>query len=319
MLSVYGLTSALAGHVSIGDMCDVISKHLRRLVPSSTCVFFVYDQREDDLKATYVFGEGSVAIAGLSIPLGQRLSGWVAANRQTICNSDAALDLEGLVGSSARLKTCISTPLTWGDELLGVVSLYGTELQSFSDDHCRAIEVVGRQISHAFRRAIDLDAFHRRDPLTGLPHTQQLEEMLRAIVASEPVDCPQAFLFVDIANLKWINSEYGRAASDEAVRHVVRLIRGGLRVADILFRNSGDSFVAFLSATDAATANAIAVRIRNLIAQNPPAINAGKPLMIEATVTAVASPHDGLGLNEVFALAQQRYAERGLLSAPNIH
>src|SRR5262249_6704835 len=159
----------------------------------------------------------------------------------------------------------------------------------------------------------------RRDPLTGLPHIDQLEEMLRSIAASESADCPQAFLFIDIANLKWISSEYGRLASDEVLRHVVRHIRGGLRVADILFRNSDDNFVAFLSATDASTANAIAVRIRNLIVQNA-AINAGKPVIIEATVTAVASPQDGLGLNEVFALAQNRHTgPRSPLAPLSVH
>jgi len=54
----------------------------------------------------------SAPLVGLRIPIGQRLSGWVAANRQTIVNSDAALDL----GDSAKatptpLRSCMSAAL----------------------------------------------------------------------------------------------------------------------------------------------------------------------------------------------------------------
>jgi len=90
MLSVYELARALAGHVSIADAGDVIAKHLRRLIPSSLCVFYLYDRRSDELEARHVVGDGTPIVRGMRIALGQRLSGWVAANRQTISNSDAS-------------------------------------------------------------------------------------------------------------------------------------------------------------------------------------------------------------------------------------
>jgi diguanylate cyclase (GGDEF)-like protein len=314
---VYALTSALAGHASVADACEVIAKHLRRLIPSSTCAFFIYDKAGDELKAEHVFGEGDLAIAGLTIPLGQRLTGWVGANRQTICESDAVLDLDDLARSH-RLKTCISTPLAWRDELLGVVTLYGNEQQIFNQDHRRVLEAVARQISHTFHRAIDLNISSQPDPLTGLPHAEQLEKLVLGIAESESLDNPHALLFVDIGNLKSINSQHGRAAGDEVLRHVVRQVRAGLRVADILFRNSGDDFVAFLGATDSVAANAIATRIRDLIARNPAVVN-GRPLVVEATITATASPHEGLGLRDVFALAKQRQAAQRAAFAPLVH
>jgi diguanylate cyclase (GGDEF)-like protein len=317
MLSVYALTSALAGHATVADVCDVIAKHLRRLVPSSTCAFFIYDKAGDELRAEHVFGEGGLAITGITIPLGQRLSGWVGANRQTICESDAVLDLEDLARSH-RLKTCISTPLAWGDELLGVVTLYGNDQQSFNEDHRRVFEAVARQISHTFRCAIEWDATSQRDPLTGLPHAEQLDQLISSIAQSESHDSPHALLFVDIGNLKWINSQHGRAAGDEVLRHVVRQVRAGLRVADILFRNSGDDFVAFLSATDIVAANAIATRIRDLIARNPSIVN-GRTLIVEVAVTAVATPQEGLNLRDIFELAKQRHAAQRAAFAHSVH
>ena len=45
---------------------------------------------------------------------GQRLSGWVAANRQTIANSDAALDLGNLAMRLDPPQSCLSTVISDG-------------------------------------------------------------------------------------------------------------------------------------------------------------------------------------------------------------
>jgi GAF domain-containing protein len=94
----------------------------------------------------------------MRIPLGQRLSGWVGANRQTICNSDAALDLgENAKAPAVALKSVLSTALTRGDELIGVLSLYSIELQGFDDNHRLMLEALADQIACAFSRAPELD------------------------------------------------------------------------------------------------------------------------------------------------------------------
>src|SRR4029077_8806584 len=108
------------------------------------------------------------------IVLGQRLSGWVAANRQTISNSDATLDLgDAAISDALRLRSCISTPLVFDDELVGVLSLYSAKLEGFNDDHKRIIEAVGRQIAPTLKTAAGFEGASRHDPLTGLPNLKQ--------------------------------------------------------------------------------------------------------------------------------------------------
>src|SRR2546425_6305939 len=149
MLSLYELARALAGQVSMSDAGDIIAKHLKRLIPSTLTVFYVYDESIDELEAKHAVGDGTSVVRGMRIALGQRLSGWVAANRQTISNSDPILDLgDAARAHSLRLRSCISTPLLSEDELVGVLSLYAPEANAFNDDHRRIIEVVARQIVH---------------------------------------------------------------------------------------------------------------------------------------------------------------------------
>jgi putative nucleotidyltransferase with HDIG domain len=176
LLTAYELARALAGQGDLGDAGDVIAQHLRLLIPSSLCVLYFYDRKTDELEARFVVGEGSPAVRGLRISLGQRLSGWVAANRQTISNSDARLDLAEAVESQSRtLTSCISTPLISEDELVGVLALYSSESSGFNDDHKRIIESVARQVAHILQSFSELDSASRPDVLTGLPSLQRLK------------------------------------------------------------------------------------------------------------------------------------------------
>ena len=169
LLTAYELARALAGQGSLGNAGDVIAQHLRRLIPASLCVLYLYDRKTDELEARFVVGDGSTAVRGLRISLGQRLSGWVAANRQTISNSDASLDLAEAVESRRGYKKLHKHTADFEDELIGVLSLYSAELSGFNEDHKRIIEAVARQVAQAFQSSSELVTFW------WIPSLQQLE------------------------------------------------------------------------------------------------------------------------------------------------
>jgi GGDEF domain-containing protein len=224
MLNVYELARALAGQMSLSDAGDVIAKYLRRLIPSSLIIFYLYDRASDELEARHVVGEGMSAFRGTKIGLGQRLSGWVAANRQTISNSDPALDLGDAARShSPRLRSCISTPLAEDDALVGVLALYSGEENGFNDDHRRIIEIVAREMAPTLKRASEFDNSVRRDVLTGLPGLEQLEQVVDSAGVERLAHSSQfTLLFIDVVGLTQINDTHGRNAGDEVLRHVAR-------------------------------------------------------------------------------------------------
>lgn len=307
MLAVYELARVLAGQVSLGDAGDVIAKHLRRVIPFSLCVFYVYDSSSDELEARHVVGEGEVQIRQIRISLGQRLSGWVAANRQTICNSDATLDLGKVAKSiSPPLRTCLSTPLLFDNELIGVLSLYSTSENGFNGDHERVIEVVARQIAHIFKSATQFDGLSKRDGLTGLPNLKELEQFVDA----KGVDYPQlkstfTLLFIDVVGLKHINDVHGRATADEALLHVMHHATASLRLADILFRYGGDELVALLNNTNAQSAKDCGNRIQHAIRTNPLS-RADAAIPVDVEIIAVSCPEDGTSLSTLLATARAR-------------
>jgi diguanylate cyclase (GGDEF)-like protein/putative nucleotidyltransferase with HDIG domain len=306
MLKLYDLARGLAGQVSVVDAGDIIAKHIRRLIPASLCIFYVYDSVADELEAKHAVGEGVSLVRGMRIALGERLSGWVAANRQTISNSDPVLDLGEVARTpTLRLRSCLSTPLLHGKELVGVLSLYSTDGNAFSEDHRRVIEVVAHQIAITFKKALTFDGMPRRDALTGLPHLNQFEQFVQSDSSTFP-NADFSLLFIDVSDLKTINTNYGRDAGDDVLRHVVRQARSGLRVADILFRNASDEFVAFLHSTDRDTAEHVADRIRHRIRDTPLSLAADRTITVQASVTIVSAPGDGSSLPDLLTAAKRK-------------
>jgi putative nucleotidyltransferase with HDIG domain len=162
------LAGALARQASLPDTGDIIARHLRRMIPFALSVLYVYDEATDELVAKHAIGDLVNITTELRVPLGQRLSGWVAANRQTIINSDPMLDLgEAARTFSPRLRNCLSTPLVSNDQLVGVLSLHSSRSEGFSGDHRRIIEAAARQVAHAVKAAAEIDRATRRDPLAA--------------------------------------------------------------------------------------------------------------------------------------------------------
>jgi putative nucleotidyltransferase with HDIG domain len=118
------------------DRITTACKHIHSLLPSDLTVFFAYDSRTTDLVVAHTEGNTAERLIGFRIALGQRISGWVAANREPILNSDATLDLaEFMSGSPYPLKSCVSVPIIVDDHLLGVITCYGRESQGFTKTH----------------------------------------------------------------------------------------------------------------------------------------------------------------------------------------
>jgi GAF domain-containing protein len=104
----------------------------------------------------------------MSIAMGERLSGWVAACGQTITNSDAALDL---YDRAIRLGSAVSAPLVDGNRVVGVFTAYAPAQQAFTEDQSRLVEMMaphlGRIVGAALRREQRTPDQHERRAAAG--------------------------------------------------------------------------------------------------------------------------------------------------------
>ena len=248
----------------------------------------------------------AVLVAGLRIPLGQRLTGWVGANRQTIRNSDRVLDLgESARSVSPRPRSSLSTPMVVNDALVGVLSLYSTNREAFSEDHQRVVEVVARQVGPVVQQSLKSDRTRQatfRDQLTGLPNLEQFHLFARSHTTVE--SAPMSLIYIDVNGLKDIGVSHGRTTEDDALNHVVLCTRRHMRPADVLFRYSTDEFVVVQFQTDKVLAAAMAARIAQAVESQPVGQFGG--VKVKVTVGVSAMPDDGESLESLVSVARQR-------------
>lgn len=122
---------------------EASAQYLRQLTPATVYALFQYDSSADLLRCVTSAGDNQKLLKGLTIRLGQRVTGWVGANRRNSVNSDATLDLVQIAGFfTPALRSTISTPLVEGDRLIGVLTAYAVKEQAFREGHRYAFENV---------------------------------------------------------------------------------------------------------------------------------------------------------------------------------
>ena len=142
-----GLKSAQLRVDSLRTAIEVIGATLQQLTPATVVSFYRYDRDADVLVCEAGLGDQR-RIQGLVIPVGQRISGWCAANERAACNSTAALDLVDIAQQfEPPLAATLSVPVKVGDELLGVLTGYSVTSGAFSDTHVLMFEEGASRLS----------------------------------------------------------------------------------------------------------------------------------------------------------------------------
>jgi putative nucleotidyltransferase with HDIG domain len=173
LLAIVSLARVIGGEATFGDAAALATAPLSRILTDATCAYYIHDAASGHLVARYVTGEHAAALRGMSMRMGERLSGWVAACRQTIANSDAALDL---YDRSVALGSAISTPLIDGDRVLGVFTAYAPAHRTFTDDQSRLVEMMAPHLGRIVGAALRTEQRMRdqQEPRTATPGTRDL-------------------------------------------------------------------------------------------------------------------------------------------------
>jgi putative nucleotidyltransferase with HDIG domain len=133
----------LAKAGSITSSVQVTAQCLRQITPATVYALFEYDATADHLTCRHSAGDERRLIDGLTIKLGERVTGWSAANLRASVNSDASLDLAQIASFfSPPLRSTICAPLVQGDRVVGVLTAYSSTANAFNLSHQYAFEQV---------------------------------------------------------------------------------------------------------------------------------------------------------------------------------
>ncbi|MBP1606023.1 MAG: diguanylate cyclase and metal dependent phosphohydrolase [Acidobacteria bacterium] len=301
---IYESLHAFSGQAVLSDAAEELARKLNTLTPSTLCALFVYDQQSGELALVHASGASANHLRGARIPLGERLSGWVAANRRTICNSDAALDLAELPDPPReRLQSCLSTPLVAGDGLVGVLSLYATDLQAFSEQHRRLIEQLARPLAHLVRGAIELEKVQDATGAVALAALPPIREAGDAMASGTLF--PVAAVSLRVVGLP-ADGDEPDSVSERLLARAAAVLHRDLRVADILYRDGVDGLLALLPHADTRAAATIADRARDSLLAALYTLDTDKTSGVQVVTGIGTSPTDGPDIDAVMAAARAR-------------
>jgi putative nucleotidyltransferase with HDIG domain len=149
----YKLGGALKNPASLSSIGETLWDHLEPHMPAGAFVFFSYSDPVDALLPCYQGGSINIS-EDARVPLGSRVSGWVAANRKTALNADARLDLDS--DSRAHdLQSALAVPACVDDRCVGVLAFYSTKAGVYTEQHRQLAEAAARIAAQCASRVSD--------------------------------------------------------------------------------------------------------------------------------------------------------------------
>lgn len=128
--------------LSMENFGHIASTHLKKVTSFRGVAVYWTTESQHALRCRYADGPLVSLMDGPEIPIGKKLSGWVAAHRTAIWNSDAALDLPADVAKDAGIAMGSSVPLLDGDSLVGVLTFYSAPGKEISVEQRMLIQSI---------------------------------------------------------------------------------------------------------------------------------------------------------------------------------
>jgi putative nucleotidyltransferase with HDIG domain len=147
---IVSLTKVVHAGSSFADVLALANATVRRVVGRGTCAIYLLSPDGRTLTIEHASGPLAEALTGTSIDIGQKLSGWVAAHRRTIANSDAQLDLCDVLSGDIGPHACLSTALCDGETLAGVLTVYRESTKPFAPADAQAFELMAPHLARLF-------------------------------------------------------------------------------------------------------------------------------------------------------------------------
>src|SRR5262245_2233722 len=146
LAAFYSLGRELAEPRRASEIGSAIWKSLQKELGAAACVLFIYDESCDALAPVFSAGADTVCPT-TRISLGERLSGWGAATRTPIINSDARLDLDPAIRDDSALQSALAVPVGNGEHIGGVLAFYSEQQGAFTAAHQRMAEATAALIA----------------------------------------------------------------------------------------------------------------------------------------------------------------------------
>jgi diguanylate cyclase (GGDEF)-like protein len=127
------------------------------------------------------------------------------------------------------------------------------------------------------------------DSLTGVFNRRTFDDRLTVEVerARREIGRPLSLVVFDLDYFKVINDTYGHPAGDEVLRCIGTILKGRIRMSDVIARVGGEEFGLILSSTGISEASLLAEELRSLIEHQAVKVNEEYTIKVTASFGVV--------------------------------
>ena len=314
IFTLFEILQNIGNSLSRTDTLTILASKLEKIVPFTTLVIYLADERTEELRPAHIAGQHKEAFSELSIEMGTRLAGWVAANNRFLYNVHPGPDTMALSEEIKSLyANSLLAPLVHEDRRLGTIALYVAGDERFTDDHIRLMEIVSNRASIALFNATRFeetqeDAF--TDRLTGLPNSRFLYIFFEQTLSeAKRYGEPLTVIEMDLDDFKSVNDRHGHHTGDRFLKEVGRILKGHMRDADVLVRYAGDEFIAVLPKTTYEQARLFSYRLQEAVGETELGVGIGSMLKVGISLGLASYPAAGQDLESLLMAADKNMYE----------
>ena len=307
LYSVFEFTRADFQCLKPVEIFSFMGGKLVGLINFDAAVFYEADLTKGIVKAAHTVGAAGATLLDLKLNLEQKLTGWVAANNQALCNLPPFPDFLNCPEPRPAFQVSAIAPLNRHGEVFGAISLYRTDAKKFTEEEFRRLEIVASQtavlLAKCNKRIADTQILF--DHLTSLPNAFHLYLIFdRVAMDAARYEYSLAVLSMHLDDIKLIRQKWGPMSGDEAIRAAAGYLSKELRETDVLVRYANDEFVAIGPKMSRESAENLKSRLQNELDHLRYAVRTGTEIPLNTSIGIATFPEDGQDLDTLLRVAE---------------
>jgi len=291
------------------DVLVFMGAKLENLLAFDAAVFYIADLDAGIIRARHRVGAAIVGLQDATLRLEQKLSGWVAANNQSLTNLPPFPDFLDFQSAKPDFQNSCIVPLNKNGVVYGALAIYRKERTKFQDEEFRRAEILASQTSLVLStlKQNEDDTDFLTDAITGIPNGSHLFLMFDQVANdADRFNYGLALLTLRIDDSQTIRRKFGHLSVDESLSAVARYLATEMRDTDILVRYAHDEFMILAPKLTREGAEALMSRLQNELDHFRFRVRSNVEIPIPVSIGLAVYPHDGMKLEGLIETSELR-------------
>jgi diguanylate cyclase (GGDEF)-like protein/putative nucleotidyltransferase with HDIG domain len=310
VFALYSLARDFGSELDLEEILPLFTQKVREFIPFDTAAVYLLEENGESAKAAFVDGMNKSVLEGKIVMVGEGPTGFVLKERKPTESAepgrDFALSHEHLERTYCAMA---SVPLIADDNLLGVISLYSSELSRYQDEDLRLLETVSRIAADAISKSLEhavTETYALTDPMTGLPNARSLQiHFDKEVKRASRSEGSFQLLVLDLDGFKNVNDSHGHKVGDRMLKEIGSIMKSQLREYDFLSRYGGDEFVAIVPDTDSTDVMELARRIEEAVNNFSLVVSENEVASVGVSVGTACYPIHGEAFDQIINSADK--------------